>query len=176
MDRPQRTNTDRLLKRRRIHRRRIECPQANRGCARLKGRLRIAMISDDRLVSSKRRAEKPLARGLDPRGGAFRLHIVVRPPVLQSLPYPTVCPRAWISKPLACLWWFINAALSRYGSPSTHRRNDECGRSAGCSTTVLHRVEMGVVHVSRKVPIVAYRVLPIPTLPNAPLAAAGHHR
>jgi hypothetical protein len=46
------------------------------------------MISGDRLVSSKRRAEKPLARGLDPRGSAFRLHIVVRTPLLQSLPYP----------------------------------------------------------------------------------------
>jgi len=42
--------------------------------------------------------------------------------------------------------------------------------------TVFHRVEMRVVHVSRKVPIVAYRVPPIPTLPNAPFAAAGHHR
>ena len=34
----------------------------------------------------------------------------------------------------------------------------------------------GRVRVSGKVPIVAYRVLPIPTLPNAPFAAAGHHR
>jgi hypothetical protein len=30
--------------------------------------------------------------------------------------------------------------------------------------------------VSRKVPIVAYRVLPIATPPNAPFAAAGHDR
>src|SRR6266481_6120433 len=42
--------------------------------------------------------------------------------------------------------------------------------------TVFHRVEMPVVHVSRKIPLVAYRVLPIPTLPNAPFAAAGHDR
>jgi hypothetical protein len=42
--------------------------------------------------------------------------------------------------------------------------------------TVFHRVEIRVVHVSRKVPIVAYRVLPIPPSPNAPFAAAGHRR
>jgi hypothetical protein len=42
--------------------------------------------------------------------------------------------------------------------------------------TVFHRVEMRVVHVSRKIPLVVYRVLPIPTLPNAPFAAAGHDR
>src|SRR5580693_6874911 len=32
--------------------------------------------------------------------------------------------------------------------------------------TVFHRVETHVVHVRRKVPIVAYRVLPIAALPN----------
>ena len=38
------------------------------------------------------------------------------------------------------------------------------------------RAEMRVVHVSRKIPIVSDRALPIATLPNAAFAAAGHHR
>jgi len=38
--------------------------------------------------------------------------------------------------------------------------------------TVFHGVEMRVVHVRREVPIVAYRVLPVPALPNAPFSAA----
>jgi hypothetical protein len=42
--------------------------------------------------------------------------------------------------------------------------------------TVFHRVEMRVVDVSRKVAIVTDRVLPIPALPDAPFAAAGHRR
>ena len=42
--------------------------------------------------------------------------------------------------------------------------------------TVFDRIEMRVVHVSRKVAIVTDRVLPIPALPNAPFAAAGHDR
>ena len=46
------------------------------------------MISDNRLVNSKRRAEKR---------SAFRLHFVPTP-LLQSLPYPSTGPRAWISK------------------------------------------------------------------------------
>ena len=37
---------------------------------------------------------------------------------------------------------------------ATHRRNDECGQSAGCHETMLDRVEMRIVHVSRKVAIV----------------------
>jgi hypothetical protein len=40
--------------------------------------------------------------------------------------------------------------------------------------TVFHRVEMRVVHMRRKVPIVAYRVLRVPLLPNAPFSAAIH--
>ena len=42
--------------------------------------------------------------------------------------------------------------------------------------TVFDRIEMRVVHVSRKVAIVTDRVLPIPAMPNAPFAAAGHDR
>jgi hypothetical protein len=40
--------------------------------------------------------------------------------------------------------------------------------------TVFHRVELCVVHVRREVPIVAYRVLPVPALPNALFSAAIH--
>jgi hypothetical protein len=36
--------------------------------------------------------------------------------------------------------------------------------------TMLHRVEVGVVRVSRKVSIIADRVLPVLPLPNDPLA------
>ena len=42
--------------------------------------------------------------------------------------------------------------------------------------TMLDRVEMRIVHVSRKVAIVADRVLPVPPLPNAAFAAACHDR
>jgi hypothetical protein len=40
--------------------------------------------------------------------------------------------------------------------------------------TELDGVEMRVVHVSRKVAIVADRVLRVPPLPNAAFAAAGY--
>jgi hypothetical protein len=42
--------------------------------------------------------------------------------------------------------------------------------------TVLHRVEMRVVHVNREIPIVAYCVFPIAPLPNAAFTAARHDR
>jgi ADP-ribose pyrophosphatase YjhB (NUDIX family) len=42
--------------------------------------------------------------------------------------------------------------------------------------TMLHRVEVRVVQVSRKVSIIADRVLPVPPLPNAAFATAGHGR
>jgi hypothetical protein len=41
--------------------------------------------------------------------------------------------------------------------------------------TVFHWIEMRAVHVSRKVAIVAYRVLAIWTLTNSPVAAVCHH-
>src|SRR5690349_9273398 len=90
------------------------------------------------------------------------------PPVLQSLPYPSACPRAWISKPVACRLRFITAASPPVGIQSaidapTKRRMRPIRRVL--HETVFHRVEMRVVHVSRKVPIVAYRVLPIPPPP-----------
>ena len=44
------------------------------------------------------------------------------------------------------------------------------------SQDLLHRVEVCVVQVSRKVPIIADRVLPVPPLPNAAFATAGHGR
>ena len=42
--------------------------------------------------------------------------------------------------------------------------------------TVLDRVEMPVVHVSREVAIIADRVLPVPPLPDPAFATAGHDR
>jgi hypothetical protein len=42
--------------------------------------------------------------------------------------------------------------------------------------TVLDWVGMRVVHVSREVAVIADRVLPVPALPNAAFAAAGHDR
>jgi hypothetical protein len=106
---------------------------------------------------------QPLVSILAQPRSAFRLHIVVRP-LLQSLPYPSACSRARISKPLACLLRFITAASppvriqSAIHAP-TKRRMRPIRRVL--HETVFHRVEMRVVHVSRKVPIVAYRVLPI---------------
>src|SRR3954447_21370987 len=38
--------------------------------------------------------------------------------------------------------------------------------------SVLHRIEMDVIHVNGMIPIVADRVLPIPALPNPSLALA----
>jgi hypothetical protein len=42
--------------------------------------------------------------------------------------------------------------------------------------TMLHRVEVRVVQVSRKVSIIAVRVLPVAPLPNAAFVTAGHGR
>ena len=36
---------------------------------------------------------------------------------------------------------------------------------------MLHRIEMHIIHMVTKVPVVANRVLPEPSLPNATLAA-----
>jgi hypothetical protein len=42
--------------------------------------------------------------------------------------------------------------------------------------TVLDRVEVRVVEVSREVSIIADRVLPVAPLPNAPFATVDHGR
>lgn len=42
--------------------------------------------------------------------------------------------------------------------------------------TMLHRIEMHVVHMRRIIGRIAHRVLPIPCLPNPPLAPPRHHR
>jgi hypothetical protein len=102
------------------------------------------------------------------RGAAHSVSTSPFDPLLQSLPYPSACPRAWISKPLACLVRFITAASPSVGIQAaihapTKRRMRPIRRVL--DETVLDWVEMRVVHVSRNVPIVAYRVLPIPPLP-----------
>ena len=58
------------------------------------------------------------------------------------------------------------------------QRNAGTRRTASRSrarVAVLHRIEMGVVHVRRVVPVVAHRVLPVAALPDAgsPLRASG---
>jgi hypothetical protein len=42
--------------------------------------------------------------------------------------------------------------------------------------TVLHWIEVNVVHMRHQIPVVADRVLPVSPLPDAALAAADHHR
>ena len=42
--------------------------------------------------------------------------------------------------------------------------------------TMLNRVEVDVIEMNGKVPIIADRMLPIAALPDAALAAANHHR
>jgi hypothetical protein len=46
---------------------------------------------------------------------------------------------------------------------ATGRRNDKCGNLPEFHQPVFHRVEVNVVQVSRKVPIIADRMLPVPS-------------
>src|SRR6202043_3355513 len=83
------------------------------------------------------------------------------------------------SAPLARLEWLFVAAdpsgrIEPLGHALTKRRmRPVCGIF---HKTMLHRVEVGVVQVSRKVSIIADRVLPVPPLPNTAFATAGHGR
>jgi hypothetical protein len=81
-----------------------------------------------------------------------------------------------ISTPLARLLRFIAADRPPVGikpavNASTKRRIWPISWMR--YETVFHRVEMRV-HVRREVPIVAYHVLPVAALPNAPFSAAIH--
>jgi hypothetical protein len=116
-------------------------------------------------TASKRMAERPLARGLDPRGGAFRLHIAVRPPLSVAALSLRLSPRPDLKAARLSLAVY-HCRLATRRDTVRHLRTDETTNAANpprAPRDRLHRVEMRVVHVSRKVPIVAYRVLPMDT-------------
>jgi hypothetical protein len=82
-----------------------------------------------------------------------------------------------VSPPLAGPLWFAAAThppgrIQSAGQAPTKRRMRPIRRVL--RQTVLDRVEMRAVHVSREVPLVTDRVLPVPPLPDAPLAASDH--
>src|SRR5271170_4454812 len=65
--------------------------------------------------------------------------------------------------------------------PGTARRqhSDERRNAAtppDLDQAVLHRIEMNVVHMRRELPVVADRVLPVSSQPNAAFAPADHDR
>jgi hypothetical protein len=119
---------------------------------------------------STRRAEQRSASGLD----LWPVHI----PLTDYQP-SSACFRRFASEPLARLLRFIaaapppgriqpdvNAPMKRRMRPIRRVRHE----------TVLGWVEMREVHMSRAVAIIADRVLPVPPLPNAAFATAGHDR
>ena len=85
--------------------------------------------------------------------------------------------RRFDSEPFAGLLRFIAAAPQSAGyiPLATHRRNDECGQSAGCATRPCLTGLRCVLSI-RAVEIIADRVLPVAPLPKAAFAAAGHDR
>jgi hypothetical protein len=84
-----------------------------------------------------------------------------------------------MSFPLTCLWRLAAAAhpsrrVHAAGHTATKRGMRPLRRVR--DQTVLHRVEMNVIHMRREVPVVADRVLPVSPLPDTAFAPARHDR